>query len=365
VSHLKERKENNCLNCNAEVYGRYCHICGQENVELKESFWGLATHLIYDIMHFDSKFFDTLKYLLFKPGFLTREYLRGRRASYLHPIRMYVFTSAIFFIIFFSFIITTTESNESNKGEKTIHEQIQVLQDSLKKVTNTVERNQIEHEISGLKMASAYIPASESVKTDSGGTVGKTEEVLKLREDMPSSIPKYDSLQKKLPIDARDGLFMRAVMHHTIEINAKYKGDTDRFKEDFAEKFKHSIPQMMFVSLPLVALVLQLLFVRRRKQFIYVDHVIFIIHTYIAVFISLLIFYALSGLHDATGFAPFSWLATVVGIYISLYCILAMRRFYQQGIVKTVLKYFILLIISGILTSLLMGILFVTSFLQI
>ncbi|MBP0577674.1 DUF3667 domain-containing protein, partial [Campylobacter jejuni] len=76
---------------------------GQENIEPKESFWHLTTHFIYDITHFDGKFFSTLKYLLFRPGFLSKEYLKGRRAGYLHPVKMYVFTSALFFLIFFSF----------------------------------------------------------------------------------------------------------------------------------------------------------------------------------------------------------------------------------------------------------------------
>ncbi|WP_354667709.1 DUF3667 domain-containing protein, partial [Campylobacter jejuni] len=72
-------------------------------MEPKESFWHLTTHFIYDITHFDGKFFSTLKYLLFRPGFLSKEYLKGRRAGYLHPVKMYVFTSALFFLIFFSF----------------------------------------------------------------------------------------------------------------------------------------------------------------------------------------------------------------------------------------------------------------------
>ena len=101
LSHYKERKEKTCLNCNAHLYGRYCHNCGQENIEPKETFWGLITHFLYDITHFDGKFFNTLKHLIIKPGFLSREYINGRRATYLHPIRMYVFTSAFFFIIFF------------------------------------------------------------------------------------------------------------------------------------------------------------------------------------------------------------------------------------------------------------------------
>ena len=101
MSHRPERKEKDCLNCGTTVQGRYCHVCGQENVEPKETFFGMVTHFFNDITHFDGKFFTTLKDLLFKPGFLSAEYMKGRRMSYLNPVRMYVFTSAIFFLIFF------------------------------------------------------------------------------------------------------------------------------------------------------------------------------------------------------------------------------------------------------------------------
>ena len=102
VSHLKERKEQNCLNCHTALSGRYCHVCGQENLEPKETVWHLVQHFFNDITHFDGKFFSTVKYLLKRPGFPSSEYAKGRRASYLNPIRMYVFTSAIFFISSFS-----------------------------------------------------------------------------------------------------------------------------------------------------------------------------------------------------------------------------------------------------------------------
>ena len=102
MSHLKERKEKNCLNCQTTVIGRYCHQCGQENLEPKETVWHLVQHFFNDITHFDGKFFATVKLLLRKPGFLSAEYIAGRRMSYLNPIRMYVFTSAFFFIILFS-----------------------------------------------------------------------------------------------------------------------------------------------------------------------------------------------------------------------------------------------------------------------
>ncbi|HRO68985.1 MAG TPA: DUF3667 domain-containing protein [Chitinophagaceae bacterium] len=102
MSHRPERKEKDCLNCGTIVQGKYCHVCGQENTEPKESFWGMVSHFFNDITHFDGKFFTTLRVLLTRPGFLSAEYMRGRRMSYLNPVRMYVFTSALFFLIFFS-----------------------------------------------------------------------------------------------------------------------------------------------------------------------------------------------------------------------------------------------------------------------
>lgn len=117
MSHLKERKDKDCLNCGAQVQGRYCHICGQENTEPHESFWALIQHFIFDLFHFDGKFFESVKYLLFRPGFLTKEYMRGRRLAYLNPIRMYIFTSAIFFLLIFNFF-TSGLNEEFEEGRR-------------------------------------------------------------------------------------------------------------------------------------------------------------------------------------------------------------------------------------------------------
>ncbi len=103
MSHIPQRKEKDCLNCGTIVQGKYCQNCGQENVVPHETFWHMVKHFLYDITHFDSKFFGSMKMLLFKPGFLPAEYVKGKRASYLNPVKKYVFTSAVFFLLFFSF----------------------------------------------------------------------------------------------------------------------------------------------------------------------------------------------------------------------------------------------------------------------
>jgi ribosomal protein L40E len=104
LPHQHERKEKICLNCGSRLQGRFCHNCGQENLEPKESIGHLLTHFFNDVTQFDGKFFTTLKDLLIKPGFLSREYMSGRRVDYLNPVKMYLFTSAIFFLLFFPFL---------------------------------------------------------------------------------------------------------------------------------------------------------------------------------------------------------------------------------------------------------------------
>lgn len=98
MSHKKYRIATNCLNCGAEVTGKFCSNCGQENLETRENFFHLAFHFISDYFHFDSKFFRSLIPLFIKPGFLTKEYWEGRRASYIHPLRIFFFIAILFMI---------------------------------------------------------------------------------------------------------------------------------------------------------------------------------------------------------------------------------------------------------------------------
>src|SRR5476651_1803657 len=108
------RAENDCLNCGATLQGKFCHVCGQENLEIKESFGHMMNHAISDYFHFDYQFFHTLKPLFFKPGLLTNEYMAGRRVQYLHPVKMYIFISLVYFLLFFKTGHEMIKVNETN-----------------------------------------------------------------------------------------------------------------------------------------------------------------------------------------------------------------------------------------------------------
>src|ERR1700733_8486574 len=129
------RQENNCLNCGTELQGKYCHVCGQENLEIKETFGHMMNHAISDYFHFDHQFFHTLKPLLFKPGFLTNEYMAGRRAQYLHPVKMYIFISIVYFLIVFqSAHETVTTNNVSGKKPADTQKAANVLDSASKAI---------------------------------------------------------------------------------------------------------------------------------------------------------------------------------------------------------------------------------------
>jgi hypothetical protein len=98
MSHKKYRAETNCLNCGAEVLGKFCQNCGQENIETRENFFHIIGHFVSDYLHFDSKFFRSLIPLFTKPGFLTRQYWDGKRVGYIHPLRLFFFITIIFVI---------------------------------------------------------------------------------------------------------------------------------------------------------------------------------------------------------------------------------------------------------------------------
>ncbi|MEO8117291.1 MAG: DUF3667 domain-containing protein [Bacteroidota bacterium] len=352
MSHFKERKEKNCLNCHAQLVGRYCHKCGQENIEPQESFWHLLTHFVFDIFHFDGKFFTTMKDLVFKPGFLTREYAKGRRASYLHPIRMYVFTSAIFFIIYFSFVaspakISADQLNGNDFGA--LQARINALNDSLSKGNDSLQNVELANQITAIEK---FLPAelknqdsskSTNPKEDSLAKAIKNGNVLNLRNPMPVSISAYEAAEKKLPVNEQDGFFMRNMMYHAIDINIKYHDKREEAINDFIEKFYHTLPQMLVVTLPFAALILQLLYIRKRKEIYYSEHVVFLLHVTIAIFIALLFYYGLLGLFTISHFFLFDWLSFAALSYAWLYGLFAMYGFYRQGFMKTSIKYFLLL----------------------
>jgi Protein of unknown function (DUF3667) len=91
--------ESHCKNCDAVLLGRYCVNCSQAADVHVPSTMELVHDLLEGLTHSDSRLWRTLKYLWFKPGRLTQEFIAGRRVAYLPPFRLYLILSIVFFLI--------------------------------------------------------------------------------------------------------------------------------------------------------------------------------------------------------------------------------------------------------------------------
>ncbi|MFC4232388.1 DUF3667 domain-containing protein [Parasediminibacterium paludis] len=444
MSHLKERKEKQCLNCNAIIYGRFCHVCGQENVEPKESFLHLVRHFIEDVTHFDGKFFDTLRYLILRPGFLAYEYMRGRRNSYLNPIRMYVFTSAIFFLIYFSVnkqehkgkdgkniaaneqsdkgglfnigdsiqanfktnfekehVIDSLEAinqilsdsilktKDASAKEKLINKQktvVSILKISKSIIGNTINEDTITHNIASAQKtvikdsskANKYTFKKIDYKLDSVYLKKLEDSIIKTKDtavkrrlqDLKNGINKKDiivddvSIEETKDDDEPDSVSTSGLKvsskekdkHSDTKSRSAFEGFLDGLSEN-REEVTHKIPQVMFITLPFMALILQLLY-RRLKQFYYVNHIIFIVNLYIGVYLLILLELGLNYVYSLSHFGLFSFLASVVSLGTFFYVYKSIRNFYHQGRLKTFIKclllyfmFFLVAIISFLIVA--------------
>ena len=335
-----KRHNENCLNCSTPLQDVFCHHCGQKDLPRRQTMRELIENFIGSFYSFESKFFKTFKYLLFKPGFLPLEYTSGKRESYYHPARAYVFISFVFFLIFFS--LPSEEENSvielSDEDKKELSKNIQSadslnvdsvlnkwvpenaitpgLQDSIR---NEIKKNQKK----GRKLNTGFSLTSTEYKT----------------------FRQYDSAQQLLPEEKRDGWFTRKMMERTIELNQRYQGEggMKKFGQDFTNSFKSNFSTVLFYLLPVFALLLKLLYVRR--DFFYSEHLVFSIYYYNFVYLAGSI-YMLINLIPGMG-----WLATIIILWIIADLLIGMKRMYKQSWRKSVLKYFVFVFLFMIAMS--------------
>ncbi len=280
----------------------------------------------------------------------------GRRASYLNPIRFYVFTSAIFFLIFFSLYKFDPEKNIKVSG--TVNN---VAISDIKKMDSVRYTNFIKKVIaddSTLKFAynrELYLRYIDSMALAPAGF-----RITPAKKNITRH--QYDSM---LAHGKDHNWIERKLVYKQIELNEKYKGDGKMILAALINSLLHSIPQILFITLPLFAFLLKLLYAR-RGQYYYVNHAIFTIHLFVFIFILLLLIFGINKIAEAA--AGLHWLQYLSGILILLlffYFYKAMRNFYRQGRGKTILKFLIILLFNIVMMSILFAVFMFLSIFKI
>ncbi|WP_394706704.1 DUF3667 domain-containing protein [uncultured Draconibacterium sp.] len=322
-----------CLNCGTNFSGHYCPNCGQAVKEYDRPFGFIFYNFLGDFFAFDTRFFQTLFALIARPGFLTKEYFVGRRVRYTPPLRIFIFVS---FILFLLLQIVT------NRGLSTVLDsdlqEAKLGLDSISVVAADSILNQVNDQIAPEeKQALNKVLSKGNIQMDSID-VAKSVNELDLgswggARNIRLALNNYaDDMEKELEEEKDPG--KRAELQENIRML--------RSPEATMAKILKYISYAFFLLLPLFALILKLIYIRRRHN--YMRHLVFSIHIHSFIFLVMTTIIGLYLLFDKD-------IANVSGILflsVPIYIIIALKKFYGQSIGKVVLKFFALSFIYNI-----------------
>ena len=342
----------NCLNCSTELKGPFCYYCGQPDRNFLRFFPALLRDLMEDLLDLDSRFMRTIKPLMFKPGKLTRDYMDGRRFRYAPPMRLYIFSSIVFFLLaaFLSSDLVTVTGQENNDGIVTLStdtgEEQQIVEDALKNVPpGVLDEEEVKDIIANVN--------------DEGDGKFSTDDISFNDEPWDRETNPVDL--KWLPD------WLNESINNEIEGSPKKAEMIGDNPDLIIDQVFDILPATMFVLLPFVALIFKFWYLFAKRY--YVEHLIFSLHNHAFIFVSLILL-LLNGLvvdllnsYDySTAADTIEWMLTLIGIWIPLYLLISLRVVYQQNWLLTIGKFIVIGISYATLLGLVTVSVAITSF---
>jgi hypothetical protein len=123
-----------CLNCSAAVDYHYCAVCGQETKVHVPSASEFIHEFVGHYVALEGRLWKTLAFLLCRPGFLTAEYIEGRRVRYVEPLRVYLTFSILFFFIFKLIGPPVVQIDEPSAQKAAVEHAAKVRRDALTQI---------------------------------------------------------------------------------------------------------------------------------------------------------------------------------------------------------------------------------------
>ena len=327
-----ENKNTSCKNCEQEFQEsfKFCPNCGQnakEDLTIRVLFYNTISNY-FDI---DARFFKSLIPLMFRPGYLARKFVEGKRLQYLHPAQYYLFASVIFFFIF-SF--QAREYNQKvDKALKEGFESDNVLNldtipkktlDSVEvaKLTQSLKDNQTftvmdEEEIEKLDSIIANSANQDNIsRMDFGYDKHKLDSLI------AAGAPEAEQL-KAMGMKDDDGFFKKRFYTQLLKFQKNSGGG-------ILQAFIDSIPIALFVLLPIFAFILKVFFWRRGS---FSHHLVFSFYYYSFLFVLWGLILLANLLWEVPG-----WINFMTGLSAYLYLLLAVKHFYRQGYILSFFK---------------------------
>lgn len=349
-----------CRNCGAELQGKFCHRCGQKDTDYRRPYWTFVEDFTDDILSRDSRLWRTLAYIMFMPGAMTREYVAGRRARFLPPIRFFFVTILIFF---FAISVLNVAIVKFSATPVTADERKATLDETLAELDQKIAELEAEQAPEGA------VEAARARRQDVLDDLGDLKLTLTRRAEGESTegeamseeaqkldvILKYDyDIKMFSPITAEDQPLPEEVLEELVFMDEKDEavGPAEDRWDALGRKIQRGlrnaaqdptrlnnslndwVPAIMGVFVPMFALFLRF-FYWKRELFLY-NHLVFSLHFHTYLFL-VLIFFLLA--QYFLGSAVSTWL--FVGA-VPLYLLVALKVASGQGWIRSLFKFSII-----------------------
>jgi hypothetical protein len=366
-----------CENCGAQLEGHWCAKCGQPAIDYRRSFRHVIADLLNEFLNWDSKFFATIGLLLARPWKLTNEFLAGHRVRYVHPLRLYLLASILFFFAA-NYAIKSAHFDPINLSPENRAE----VRDELQRQNLAPEvRAKIEAALGGVEVGpKKRARLEEQLKREDLSAAARREiqERLQHGDPVPDARTKIEDATKDLPQEVRariqDALKRASPspaeepqqpgqmtpeprkndtprlesgsdknastpFENWIETRAKEKmGEHGTKMGLFIATLFSNLPYMMLCCIPLFAFVLKILYLRRRT--FYIDHLVYALHIHTFAYTGvMLIVLATIGLNHIVPGRITGWIIALLWIAFVVQIFLSIRRVYRQGWFISIFKF--------------------------
>ena len=323
-------KAETCLNCETHLRpeDNYCPNCGQKNTTHIIPLKHILLETFEDFFHFDTKLWNTIKTTFAHPGKITGDYLEGKRARYVPPVKFYIFISFIFFLLLGKLSDHAIEESKKSQGwnptgsrsmsitlsellgKKKTHHGNDSADVRLMKFKFT-SKDSLRKELAQLRTASDSVIDELLLKSDIDTTASVRKNLRNLLALIPEHSSTLDSMKPKYFVDGKFEFEtaeeynrfkdqIRDYSDEQIDSVLISKGEKASWvNRQLLRKFRKfdwkdkddmkvlihavlkSISLTMFVMMPVTALLLLLIFYRKKY---YYEHLIFSIHIHTHLF---------------------------------------------------------------------------------
>jgi hypothetical protein len=335
-----------CENCGAQLTGHYCSQCGQAAIDYRRSFGHVVLDVLNEFLNWDSKFFGTIGLLITRPWRLTNEFVEGKRVRHVHPLRLYVLASILFFFAV-NYGVKGLKLDLGKVPEEKRAEVAAAIADKRAEIEKELQKENLspDERKKAQEVLDYLTKPSPSPSVSASPTITPS---LPSSASSPSPADSPGESKQRNYGAVGDRPFLvfdenektNTPFERWLEARAKEKmGEHGTKMGLFITTLFSNLPYMMLCCIPLFAFVLKILYIRRH--IFYIDHLIYALHIHTFFYTgTMLIVLATIGLNRTIPGTFAGWVISLLWITFAVQIWLSIRYVYRQGWFISTLKFF-------------------------